>query len=229
MDTDAPAHRDAPRADETLRHAPDGLPHTRLSARVDRWILRLGAVTAWIWLALLATIVLNVVLRYVFGEGRVELEEVQWHLYAIGFLAALSLGLVTDDHVRVDVIHERLPLRWRAWIELYGTLLLLAPFITLVLVHAVPFVAAAWRTGEVSQAPGGLPGRWAIKAMLPLGFALLGLAAAARLTRVTSLLFGAPRSVATVITAPDASNASGAGAARGEGPDSGRPTGSGAA
>jgi TRAP-type mannitol/chloroaromatic compound transport system permease small subunit len=188
MDRDA-----GPAIDETLRHGDDGLPHTRLSAAVDAALLRLGAATAWIWLALLVVIVLNVVLRYAFGEGRIELEELQWHLYAIGFLTALSLAVTTDDHVRVDVIHERLPLRWRAWIELYGTLLLLAPFLALVLVYAVPFVAAAWATGEVSQAPGGLPFRWAIKAMLPIGFALLAVAAAARLTRVTALLFGVPR------------------------------------
>ena len=25
-------------------------------------------------------------MRYLFGEGRVEFEEIQWHLYAIGFL-----------------------------------------------------------------------------------------------------------------------------------------------
>ena len=35
---------------------------------------------------------LNVTLRYVFGQGR-ELEELQWHLYALGFLLALSVGL----------------------------------------------------------------------------------------------------------------------------------------
>jgi TRAP-type mannitol/chloroaromatic compound transport system permease small subunit len=182
-----------PHADETRPQGADPLPETAFSHRIDGWLLRLGEVLSWVWLALMCVIVLNVMLRYVFGEGRIELEELQWHLYAVGFMTALSLAVTTDDHVRVDVIHERLPLHLRAWIELYGTLLLLAPFIALVLVYALPFVASAWRVEEVSQAPGGLPMRWLIKAVLPLGFVLLALAATARLTRVTALLFGAPR------------------------------------
>jgi TRAP-type mannitol/chloroaromatic compound transport system permease small subunit len=182
-----------PHPDETRPHGPDDLPRTTFSIRIDAAQLRLGAALSWIWLLLLAVIVLNVVLRYVFGEGRIELEEIQWHLYAVGFLSALALAVTTDDHVRVDVVHERLAPRTRAWIELYGTLLLLGPFLALILIHSVPFVASAWQTGEVSQSPGGLPMRWAIKAMLPIGFALLALAAVARLTRVTALLFGVPR------------------------------------
>ena len=55
--------------------------------------------------------------------------------------------------------------------------LLLLPFVTLVLVYGIPFVAESFASSEVSQAPGGLPLRWLMKAVLPLGFALLGLAA----------------------------------------------------
>lgn len=168
------------------------LPETRFSRAIDRQLERLGAWASWLWLVLLALIASSVVLRYVFGEGRVELEELQWHVYALGFLIALSLGVVGDDHVRVDVLHERMPLRWRAWVEIYGTLLLLLPFVALVLYYSMPFVHASWAVGEVSQAPGGLPYRWLMKAVLPLGFVLLGLAAIARLTRATCLLFDWP-------------------------------------
>jgi TRAP-type mannitol/chloroaromatic compound transport system permease small subunit len=178
--------------DETPPHPPSALPETRFSRAVDDLLLRLGGLASWLWLALLATIVVSVVLRYAFGEGRIELEEAQWHIYAVGFLVALSLGVATDDHVRVDVLHERMPLRWQAWVEIYGTLLLLLPFLALVLIHAVPFVLASWQVGEVSQAPGGLPLRWLIKAMLPAGFALLLLAALARLSRATACLFAVP-------------------------------------
>ena len=172
------------------------LPHTRLSQAVDSFLQRLGRAAAWLWLALLTVIVLNVTLRYAFGQGRVELEELQWHLYALGFLLALSVGLTLDDHVRVDVLHARLPLRYRAWIEFYGILGLLLPFLLLVLFYSGPFLTESWRTGEISQAPGGLPFRWLIKGGLPLGFALLLLAALARLSRCCALLFAWPRALA---------------------------------
>lgn len=165
------------------------LPHTPISRRLDPLLSRLGHLAGWLWLVLLITIVGNVTMRYVAGEGFVQFEELQWHLYATGFLLGLSYAYQSDAHVRVDLVQERLSPRMRAWIELYGILLLLLPFVLLVLVFGVPFVRSSFAAGEISQAPGGLPLRWLIKAMLPLGFLLLLLAAVSRLSRVWAFLF----------------------------------------
>jgi TRAP-type mannitol/chloroaromatic compound transport system permease small subunit len=166
------------------------LPQTAFSRRVEPLLVRVGQWVSWVWLILLVIIVSNVVLRYAFGEGRIEFEEIQWHLYSVGFLIGLSYTYQADAHIRVDVLHERFAPRLRAWIELYGIVLFLLPFIALMLVFSVPFVMQSYRFGEVSQAPGGLPFRWLIKAALPLGFALLLLAVISRLTRVWAFLFG---------------------------------------
>lgn len=168
------------------------LPQTRLSARLDGLIRAIGDAVSWIWLLLLATIVLNVIMRYVFGEGRIEFEELQWHLYAVGFLAGVAYGVESDAHVRVDFLRVRLSLRVQAWVELYGLLLLLFPFIALILYYSVAFIEFSWSAGEVSPAPGGLPLRWLIKTALPAGFVLLGIAAFSRLLRVSSYLFDVP-------------------------------------
>lgn len=165
------------------------LPTTPLSVRIDRWIEFCGRLVSWIWLLLLGVIVLNVLLRYAFGEGRIEFEEIQWHLYAVGFLIGLSYAYQADTHIRVDLLHERLSLRHQAWIELYGIVLLLLPFTLLILIYSVPFVVASFNLGERSQAPGGLPLRWLIKGALPLGFGMLLLATIARLSRVWAVLF----------------------------------------
>ena len=167
------------------------LPETGLSRLIDPLLIRLGRWTSWIWAVLLGIIVLNVVLRYAFGQGRIEFEEIQWHLYATGFLLGLGYALQCDSHIRVDVLHERFSPTLKAWVELYGIVLLLLPFIALILYYAVPFVAASYRLSEISNAPGGLPYRWAIKAMLPVGFTFLLLAVVSRLSRVWRFLFPA--------------------------------------
>jgi TRAP-type mannitol/chloroaromatic compound transport system permease small subunit len=166
------------------------LPQTALSRLIDPFIVHVGRAVSWTWLLLLLVIVGNVLSRYLFGEGRIELEEIQWHLYSLGFLLGLSYAFQADAHIRVDVVSERLPLRWRAWLELYGMLLALLPFIVLMLWYGLPFVVSSWAVSEVSQAPGGLPYRWAIKAVLPLGFFLLLLAMLSRFSRVWQFLFG---------------------------------------
>jgi len=166
------------------------LPETSLSRRIDPLLTGIGHSISWLWLLLLFVILLNVILRYVFGEGRIEFEEIQWHIYATGFLLGISYTFQVDGHVRVDVVHERLPLRVKAWLELYGMLLCVLPFTALILIFTVPFVATSFELGEVSASPGGLPYRWLIKSMLLAGFILLLLAVISRFSRVWLYLFG---------------------------------------
>jgi TRAP-type mannitol/chloroaromatic compound transport system permease small subunit len=175
-------------------HALD-FPQTRLSAAIDRAIVGVAAVINWIWVILIALIVVNVALRYVIGTNFIAMEEMQWHLYAIGFMLGLGYTLQQDGHVRVDVLAERFTPRRRAWIELLGLALIVLPLVAIILYQAWPFVTRAYGLGEVSAAPGGLGHRWAIKSVILVAFAFLGLAALSRLLRVTSFLFGAPRPI----------------------------------
>ena len=167
------------------------LPETRLSRALDPWIERIGKSASIFWPILVAVIAVNVVMRYAFGRGRVEFEEIQWHLYAIGFLLPLGWCALVDAHVRIDVFAEHYRRRVKLWIELFGLLAWLLPFIFVVLWYSVPFIEYSLRIQEVSEAPGGLPYRFAIKAFLFIGFFILGLAAVSRLTRVIAALRGA--------------------------------------
>ena len=83
----------------------DYLPHTVWSKRMDRVADQVGRAISYVWLVLLAVIVINVLMRYLFNEGRIEMEELQWHLYSIGFLLGLSYAYQADAHIRVDVLH----------------------------------------------------------------------------------------------------------------------------
>lgn len=184
-------HEDHDRLHELVHHAE--LPHTAFSTAVDRIVRRIGSWISWAWLLLLGIIVLNVTMRYVFGEGRIEFEEIQWHIYSVGFLLGLAYCMESDDHVRVDVLYEKFGLGTKAWVELFGILFFLFPFVILVIWFAVPFVIFSISINEVSDAPGGLPGRWAIKSVLLIGFLFLLLSTLSRFSRVTAYLFALPR------------------------------------
>ena len=171
----------------------DQLPTTAVSRTIDLWLQRLGNGLSWIWVGLISVIVLNVLLRYAFSEGRIELEEIQWHLYSTGFMFGLSYAFQADAHIRVDVLHERFSLELKAWIDLYGIVLFVLPFTALMLIYGIPFVMDSYETKEVSPSPVGLELRWLIKSVLVLGVLLLRLAAFARLTRLWSFLFSHPR------------------------------------
>ncbi len=164
------------------------LPETRFSRIVDRALTVVGRAASWLWAVLLVVIVFNVTLRYVFGEGRVELEELQWHINAVAFLFAIAYAYRVDAHIRIDLVSARLRPRLRVWVEFYGTLLLLLPFIALILVFSWDFVGHSWAVAEVSQSPGGLPFRWFLKGVLPATFGLLLIAVASRLSRLWAYL-----------------------------------------
>jgi TRAP-type mannitol/chloroaromatic compound transport system permease small subunit len=172
-------------------HALD-FPHTGITAVIDGVVRGIGSVLNWIWVLLIVLIVVNVFLRYVAGTNFIAMEEMQWHLYAIGILFGLGYAVSYDGHVRVDVIAERWSPRFRAWIELFGLLLLVVPFIWIIVTNAIPFVQRSYALNEVSAAPGGLPYRWLIKSVIILAFAYLGLAVLGRILRVVAYLFGGP-------------------------------------
>jgi TRAP-type mannitol/chloroaromatic compound transport system permease small subunit len=184
---------DPSKINEVLPHT-DQFPHTAFSAAVRLFFQSVARGLSWIWIALMVVIVVNVTMRYAFGEGRIEFEEIQWHLYAVGFLIGLATCMDSDNHVRVDVFHDRITLRSRAWIELYGLLLLFFPFVLSVLIFAFPFVEYSFSSAEISEAASGLPFRWAIKSVLPLSMGLLIVAGISRLSRVSALLFSWPSS-----------------------------------
>ena len=165
------------------------LPHTRFSVTIDQILDKLGRHLSWIWLILMLIIVLNVILRYGFNLGSIELEEMQWHLYSSGFLIGLSYAYLDDKHIRVDILHERFSSELKAWVELYGTLVFLIPFLVLIIYFSIPFITSSYELSEISPSPGGLPFRWLIKSMLLIGFCVLFLAVASRLTRIWQFLF----------------------------------------
>jgi TRAP-type mannitol/chloroaromatic compound transport system permease small subunit len=173
-------------------HALD-FPQTWLSSRIE-WVLNaVGGLVNWLWFGLVLIIVTNVVMRYALGVNYIWIEEVQWHIYAVGFMIGIGYAIMHDGHVRVDVLASTFRPRTRAIIEFLGIALLILPLVYLMITYALPFVESSWRRNESSSAPGGLSNRWAIKSVIIIAFGYMGLAAFARLLRVSAFLFGLPR------------------------------------
>jgi TRAP-type mannitol/chloroaromatic compound transport system permease small subunit len=160
----------------------------RFCRALDAFINRIGQLISWLAAVLVVVIIVQVILRYVFGRGLVVLEEVQWHLYAVGIMFGFSYAIVHDSHIRLDLLHDRFPRRRKEKVEIFGILFLLMPMIIIILIHSWPFLYDSLRVNERSDAPMGLCCRWFIKGFLPIGFIMLGLAAISRLVRAIAYL-----------------------------------------
>ncbi|WP_354003538.1 TRAP transporter large permease subunit [Defluviimonas salinarum] len=148
---------------------------------LDRIVKGIGHVVMWANLLLVAAIVSQVSLRYLFSQNYPKLDEIQWHLYGFATMIGLSYAMVTDSHVRVDVFRMQLSRHAQRIVDVIGLLALLSPFIFLMIDQGYDYFYESFRINESSDSPTGLPYRWIFKAVMPISFVLLALAALARL------------------------------------------------
>ncbi len=143
-----------------------------LADTLDRFIDRVGRVTGWCAFALVCVMSFNVLLRYMFRTGSVAMQEMEWHLMAPICLLGLSYALLHDGHVKVDILYGRFSLRAQRIVDLIS-MILVCVVVAILIYLSIPYVEQSFSIGEQSPDPGGLTHRWILKAMLPIGFALL--------------------------------------------------------
>ena len=141
-----------------------------------------GWIAAWTCVALVLLVAGDVFARYFLRIGAVWLQELQWHLISPIALFGMSYALYCGEQVRVDVLFERFPAWLARAIEVLGGLMLMG-FAAYALWLSIPWVMQSWARAESSPNPGGLPYRWALKALIPLGFGLLSLQGLAHVLR----------------------------------------------
>jgi TRAP-type mannitol/chloroaromatic compound transport system permease small subunit len=145
----------------------------RLEQFFDRFSDLMGWIAGILNLAMLINVFYDSITRYFFSSGSIALQEMEWHLFAMVFLFGIAYALKEDGHVRVDIFYDRFSPRWKAIINIGGTVLLLLPLSVLVVEGSVWYVQEAFNSGEVSGDPGGLPYRWLIKLVIPASFVFL--------------------------------------------------------
>jgi len=152
---------------------------------IDKLSEGVGRLASWLVLGLVFLICYDVLMRYVYQQGSIALQELEWHLFALIFLLGAAYTLKHDNHVRVDILFQSrfVSDRQRALINIIGTLIFLFPFCILILVTAWPFVENAFYYNEGSPDPGGLPYRFILKGSVLIAFGLLILQGTAELIR----------------------------------------------
>lgn len=175
-------------SDQSISTAAPG-PCPEICRMIDRFILAVGRYTSWLMVALIIVVLAQVVLRYGFGSGQIVLEELQWHFYAIVVMFGIPYGVVTDAHIRMDLIYSGRSQKTKEWIEVFGQLFFLLPLALILFLKGIDLVENAWRVNESSPSPGGLPWRWAIKAVMPAAMLLYLIASISRMIRSFAVIF----------------------------------------
>ncbi len=103
------------------------------------------------------TVIINIVLRYLFNINYIFLQELVMYMHAFIFLFGISLCLKEDSHVRIDIFSSKLDMHYRNLINQIGLVIFILPFCLFVVYESTSMITRSWVMLEGSSEPGGLP------------------------------------------------------------------------
>lgn len=160
----------------------------RFAAPIEAFVRGVGRLSLYLVLFMAGVQFAIVILRYVFGLNFIAMQESVTYMHGAVFLLAGGYALLTDDHVRVDIIYRDARPRTKALIDLAGTYLFLLPVCLVALWAAGPYIANSWAVREGSMEQSGIKGVYLLKTLIPAYLTLLALAGFAQATRAVALL-----------------------------------------
>ena len=160
-----------------------------VSRVIDAFSARMGRSLAWLIFVAILVSTVNALIRKLFNVSSNSWLELQWLLFGVVFLMCSPWTLLSNEHIRIDIINSKLPNRVRNWIELGGHLFFLLPFSLVMVLTSAPFAYRSLIGNEQSNNAGGLP-QWPAKTLVLLGFLALFIQAISEIIKRVAIIRG---------------------------------------
>ena len=160
-----------------------------LARTIDRMNELIGRWVSWCILAAVLVSAGNAIIRKTFNMSSNAWLELQWYLFGAAFLLAAAYTLRQNEHIRIDIVYGMFSRRKQHWIDLFGHVFFLMPFVILMIYYFVPYVMLSFNSGEGSTNAGGLI-LWPAKSMLLIGFVLLGFQGVSEIIKKIAIMRG---------------------------------------
>lgn len=128
----------------------------------------IGTFCGFLMILMTLNVLYNVVMRYVFNDVSIGMQELEWHLFSAMFMLGIAYTLKEDGHVRVDVIYSNLSKKIQSIINIFGVLIFVLPITFVIIYFSVGYTLDAYNIMEASPDPGGLPYRWIVRSVIPI-------------------------------------------------------------
>ncbi len=143
----------------------------------------LGKGVAWLTLLMVLLTFSIVVLRYGFNLGWIAMQESVLYFHGFVFMLGAAYTLKHDGHVRVDIFYQKYSAKQKAWLNIFGSILLLLPVCIFIFFISFNYVISSWQIMEQSSEAGGLPLVYLNKSLILLLAITLILQGLAEITR----------------------------------------------
>ena len=160
-----------------------------ISKTIDQVNTRLGKLIAWLIFVAVAVSTVNALIRKIFDTSSNSWLELQGVLFGFVFLLCSPWTLLSNEHIRIDVISSKLPKRARDWIDIVGHVAFLLPFALVMILTSGPFALRSILGNEQSGNAGGLP-QWPAKTLIFVGFIVLFVQGVSELIKRVAIMRG---------------------------------------
>ena len=149
---------------------------------------RIGRSVAWLTIMMVIVTFMVVIARYLFSINSIALQESVMYMHGSVFMLGIAFTLKERGHVRVDVLYERFNERTRALVNMFGAILFLLPVNAFIFWVSLDYVNFSWSLSESSAQPGGLPGVFLLKTLIPVMAGLVTLQGIAEFLKALLIL-----------------------------------------
>ncbi len=143
-----------------------------ISRAIDTVNSRIGRWLSWLILIVVLISATNASIRKIFDTSSNSWLELQWIIFSVIFLLCSPWTLLSNEHIRIDIVNNLFSKRTRNIIDVVGHTLFLLPLTIVMIVTSYPFFLRSVEINEQSMNAGGLP-QWPAKSLVLIGFTLL--------------------------------------------------------
>jgi TRAP-type mannitol/chloroaromatic compound transport system permease small subunit len=155
----------------------------RLLFSIDNLSAWIGKSFAWCIVVLTFATCYEVFVRYVLDQPTAWAFDMSVQMYGALFLMAGAYTLSRNGHVRGDVIHRLLPIKWQAGIDLFLYIIFLMPGAIALIVTGFFYAADSWFYKEVAWSSPARIQIYFFKTLIPIAGAILLLQGLAEMAR----------------------------------------------
>ncbi|MGV8953344.1 MAG: TRAP transporter small permease subunit [Cypionkella sp.] len=164
-------------------------PLVSIARAIDRFTEFVGKSVMWLILVAVLVSAINAIIRKLFNISSNSWLELQWYLFGAAFLGAAAYTLQQNEHIRIDIFYGSRSRRTQHWIDLFGHVFFLMPFVVLMVWQLIPYALQAYNSGQISTNTGGLI-IWPARALLAAGFILLFLQGISEIIKKIAVMRG---------------------------------------
>ncbi len=144
----------------------------RFDEIIDHTNERVGRITAFLVIPLVAVVIYEVLARYLFNAPTVWAFELTTFIYGIHYMVGLGYTLKQQGHVSIDIVEAKLPTKVRNLLKIIVGFILFIPTVGFLTYGSARYAVNSWQSMErasTSWAPLLAP----YKTFMAIGFILL--------------------------------------------------------